>query len=378
MIDPGINYIGLVKSTCQLLTVSLLTCHYPAQAEAKELPKTWTSEKRSSVWFNDFVSGVGCFTKQSLSDDDQADDDQGCSEEAALISKKGLPSTNASPMEDAPSSILPKISATAWKSALEKHGVDRDYLRKRLDQANSKQGANPVSSLRRNPKANHPSNYQSIVVETPTFSNFTKENRVNPQHMFNEERFQVALHATKLTVHEDYDDITNDNIYMYFITTSDDLVWGKATSIYKGLDEHTSVFLNAEDRGVFSPTGQKSTLPNNHLIVDFGLIESDDEDIDQLKKLSDAIIDLALVATTIASPDAGLAAAQARAEVKNLLRFIVELDTDDRLVTDSLYLNPSNIETTLKDQSYHEIDRVYEAETFWTHFKYGMMFRLLR
>lgn len=369
MIDLGINYIGLVKSTCQLLTVSLLTCHYPTQAEAKALPKNWTSEKRPSVWFDDFVTGVGCFTKQSRSDNDT-----GCSEEAVLISNRGLPSPSVSPMEDAPPSILPKISATAWKSALEKHGVDKDYLRKRLDKANGKNDAKPVSSLLRLPIAD----YHSIVVETPTFSNFTKENRVNPQHMFNGERLQVALHATKLTVHEDYDDITNDNIYMYFITTSDDLVWGKATSTYKGLDEHTSVFLNADDRGVFSPTGQKSTLPNNHLIVDFGLIESDDEDIDKLKKLSDAIIDLALVATTIASPDAGLAAAQARAEVKNLLRFIVELDTDDRLVTDSLYLNPSNIETTLKDQSYHEIDRVYEAENFWTHFKYGMMFRLLR
>jgi hypothetical protein len=187
----------------------------------------------------------------------------------------------------------------------------------------------------------------------------------------------MALHAFRFDVVEDYDDTTNDDIYCYFITTHDDLVWGKVTSIYTGLDEGQSFFFSPEDRGLFGPKGDK-LAPRNHTLVDFGIVESDSGDIAQLKKLSDAIVDLALVALTIYDPNAGAAAAQARAETNNLLHLIIEMDDDDRLVADTLRFTPDSMLSQLGADSVSEFDRYYDQETFWTHYSYRLYFRLMR
>ncbi len=254
-----------------------------------------------------------------------------------------------------------------WIDGFEKRGVDREFLQQRFAKASAK-------SLALKNSGDLFAKYRILKLESVVNSetNLAKNNSTSRAPMMS------AIHAVKLDVIEDYDDVSNDNVYMYFITTSDDVVWGRVTDIYKGLDEGTEVFMNAEDRGIYGPKGQKMSFPLNHVIVDVGLIESDGDDIAQLKKVSDAIVDLAIVALIITNPEAAAAAATARAEVKNLLHLIVELDTDDRLATDSLYFTPSFMEHKLATSTYYELDRVYEKETFWTHFKYGMRFRLLR
>jgi hypothetical protein len=137
------------------------------------------------------------------------------------------------------------------------------------------------------------------------------------------------------------------------------------------------VFLTAEDRGLFGPQGEKMKL-GRHTLVDFGLIESDGEDIEQLKRLSDVIVDLAIAALATQDPGAAAQAATASAEVKNLLHMIVELDDDDRLVADTLRFEPGNIATMLGSNSWAEFHRSYERETTFSHFHWRIGFRFLR
>lgn len=187
----------------------------------------------------------------------------------------------------------------------------------------------------------------------------------------------IALHAFRLDVIEDYDDVMNDDLYCYFITTHDDMVWGKVTSIYRGLDEGDSVFLSPEDRGLFGPRGEK-LLPKNHTIVDYGIIESDGHDIQELHKVSDAIVDLAAVALTVYHSQAGVAAEQAREETKNLLQLLIDLDDDDRLVTDTIRFSPALMMTLLSGSSVHEFAKSHERSTILTRFAYRINFRLIR
>lgn len=246
-----------------------------------------------------------------------------------------------------------------WLDGLSSRGVSAATLRRRLASARAKAEALHVDPF---------AAYRRIEVERlprPT----TLELEADAP--------MVALHALKIEVVEDYDDVSNDDIYCYFITTHDDLVWGRVSSIYAGLDEGSSVFFSPTDRGLFGPRGEK-LAPRVHTLVDFGIVESDSGDIQELQKLSDAIVDLAVVALTAYDGQAGAAAAQARAEVQNLLRLVIGMDDDDRLVTDTLRFTPDTMASALASGSVHELSRFYEREDFWTHFAYRIHFRLLR
>lgn len=248
-----------------------------------------------------------------------------------------------------------KPGVKMWLDGLTQHGVDPAYLQKRLDKARIKAAlADPFARYRK-----------VFVEDLPRAESLATD------------AAPVALHAFRFDVIEDYDDVSNDDIYCYFITTHDDMVWGKVSQIYTGLDEGTSFMFTPEDRGLFGPRGDK-LAPRNHTLVDFGIVESDMGDIAQLKKVSDAIIDLALVAVTIYDPEAGAAAAQARAETQNLMHLIVEMDDDDRLVTDTLRFTPDSMMADLVNTTVNEFDRYYDHETFWTHYTYRIYFRLMR
>lgn len=244
-----------------------------------------------------------------------------------------------------------------WVDAFEKRDIKPSYIDKKLFKANlgryKKSGMDRLEPFR------------TIAMET--FENLGD----------NKSLTRIAMHALRIDVIEDYDDVLNDNIYCYFITTHDELVWGKVTSIYQGVDEGEAFFFSPADRGLFGPHGEKIDV-KNHLIIDFGVVESDGEDIAQLQRLSGTILDLAVVALSIYNPEAGVAAAQARAETKNLMNLLISMDTDDRLITDTIHLTPELINNFLNGQSVHDFYRSYERETFWTHFDYRVGFRLLR
>jgi hypothetical protein len=263
-----------------------------------------------------------------------------------------------------------------WISGFKERGVDPFFIKRRLNKAKAKHRRAVVAGLY--PWSADPfAAYRYIQVEKPQTSPLGDHSQSQKLNTVSE---PLALHAFRLDVIEDYDDIMNDDVYGYFIVTHDDLLWGKVTSIYRNMDEGTSVFLSPEDRGLFGPKGDK-LIAGNHLIIDFGLIESDGEDIRYLQRVSDAIVDLAIVAVTVYNPEAGIAAAQAREETKNLLRLVVELDDDDRLVTDTLRFTSNSLMSMLNDQgsgSLVEFDRLYDRETTFTHFTYRLNFRLFK
>jgi hypothetical protein len=249
-----------------------------------------------------------------------------------------------------------KKEVDVWIRALRDRGVDPAYVAQRLAKK-----ANLFEST-----DDRYSQFRKISVEHA------------PVQSLNEvEAFPVALHAFRIDVVEDYDDVMNDDIYSYFVITHDDIMWGKVTSIYKGVDEGQSFFLSAEDRGLFGPTGEK-IVPKNYTIVDYGIIESDGDDIAQLHKISDAIVDLALAALTIYNPQAGASAMQARAETQNLLKLVISLDDDDRLVTDSLRFNPEMMATMLSGSAVHEFGKLHEYSDLFTAYSYRINFRMLR
>jgi hypothetical protein len=261
----------------------------------------------------------------------------------------------ASGAKDVPAAPPVKL----WLEGLAERGVNPAVLSARF----ARLAARAEKSGVRDPFAG----YRRVLVEDLAPAKSTLARELSP----------VALHAFRFDVVEDYDDTTNDDIYCYFITTHDDLLWGKVSSIYTGLDEGESFFFDAEDRGLFGPRGDK-LVAKSHTLVDFGIVESDSGDIAELKRLSDAIVDLALVALTIYDPQAGAAAAQARAETKNLLHLIVEMDDDDRLVADTLRFTPDSMAAQLGEGTVSEFDRYYDQETFWTHYSYRLHFRLMR
>lgn len=254
--------------------------------------------------------------------------------------------------------IPAKPGVKLWLDGLVQRGVDPTVVAKRLNKVKAK--AKKLTLV--DPFAR----YRTVFVEDlPHHSGLAFD--APP----------VALQAFRFDVIEDYDDASNDDIYCYFITTHDDLLWGKVTSIYSGLDEGTSFMFSPEDRGLFGPQGEK-LIPRNHTLVDFGIVESDTGDIAQLKKVSDAVVNLAVVALTIYNPEAGAAAAQARAETQNLMHLIVEMDDDDRLVVDTLRFTPEAMMQQLAGDTVNEFNRYYDHETFWTHYTYRIYFRLMR
>lgn len=244
-----------------------------------------------------------------------------------------------------------------WIDGLRQRGVDPDFVARRLEKARAR-------SLREG--SDFFSSFNSIEVELEDSSSARAE-----------ASYPTALHAYRLDVVEDYDDWSNDDVYAYFITTHDDLIWGKVSSVYTGLDAGESVFFSADDRGIFGPRGEKIIAKNN-TIIDFGLIESSSKDVTQLQKVSDTIVDLAVVALAINNPAAGAAAVQARAEVKNLLKMLVAMSDDDRLVTDTLRLQPETIEGLLAQDDVAEIERLYEGKRGWSKYAWRLHFRIFK
>lgn len=254
-------------------------------------------------------------------------------------------------------SLVREPSVQVWIDGLRAKQVDPRFVAKRLEMARSR-------FLRSDSDFFEP--YMAIDVEV-------NESMVVPV----EASFPAALHAYRLDVVEDYDDWSNDDVYAYFITTQDDLLWGKVTSVYTGLDAGESVFFNPDDRGIFGPRGEKIVV-KNQTIIDFGLIESESKDVSELQKVSDTIVDLAIVALAVNNPGAGIAAAQARAEVKNLLRMLVAMNDDDRIVTDTLRIQPTNIDAMLANDDVAEFERLYEGKRNWSKYAWRLHFRLIK
>lgn len=189
---------------------------------------------------------------------------------------------------------------------------------------------------------------------------------------------EIAVHAFKLRVVEESDDWFKDDIYAYFFVTDGVIPTGKVTSIYKGLSQGQSFFFNEIDRAIFPLVGVPAKKPENHLIVDYGIIESDGDDIKELQKLSSVIIDIAIAVYTTYDPQNAQILINLRKEIKALAELLLSMNNDDRLATGSFGYKVQELEEILRDSTYVEIKKTHNGNGDFNKWEYELSFRLLR
>ncbi len=189
---------------------------------------------------------------------------------------------------------------------------------------------------------------------------------------------EVSLHAFKMDVIKRSEIMFKDDIYVYFFVTDGVIPTGKVSSIYKGVNSGDSFFLNEIDRAIFPLVGIPAKRPDSHLIVDYGIIESDGDDIKKLQKLSSIIIDIAIAVYGSYDPQSAEILIKLRQEIKALADLLIGLNSDDRLVTSSFGFKAKEIADLLRKESYVEFKQKHSKDETFDSFEYHLNFRLLR
>ena len=189
---------------------------------------------------------------------------------------------------------------------------------------------------------------------------------------------EMAVHASKFKVNKQSDFWFKDDIYTYFFVTDGVIPTGKVTSIYKGIGSGQSFFFNEIDRAIFPLIGIPAKSPTNHLIIDYGIIESDGDDIKELQKLSSIIIDMAIAVYASYDPQNAQILINLRKEIKALAELLLAGNHDDRLATSSFGYKASELAEMLKDESYVEVIKKHHSKADFNSFDYELSFRFLR
>ncbi len=186
----------------------------------------------------------------------------------------------------------------------------------------------------------------------------------------------LSLHASKLDVvnASEY----SDDIYAYFFITDGVIPTGKVTSVYKGISSGQAFFFDPQDRAVFPLIGIAAKAPTNHLIIDYGIVESDGDDIKRLQQLSSIIIDIAITVYSSQYPQSGQVITSLRKEIKALADLLISFNHDDRLVTDSIGFTTDELASMLSERTYVDIKKSYKKEGNYNNWEYDLHFRLLR
>lgn len=184
----------------------------------------------------------------------------------------------------------------------------------------------------------------------------------------------LSIHAHSFLVAEDSDDVFNDDIYVSFFITDGHVPTGKVSSVYRGLDEGDRFFFLPNDRFLFPLSADGPRVPSGHLIIDYMIIESDGDDLRELKKISAFITDLALA---YYAEDTG-EPLRLREEVRALSEALLDLDHDDRMVTATWAPGPWEVAELLPTPGYAEVTKTHKKSSTWSRFKYKLTFRILR
>ncbi len=186
----------------------------------------------------------------------------------------------------------------------------------------------------------------------------------------------LSLHAHKFYVAEESDDVTNDDLYVSFFITDGNIPTGKLSSIYRGIDEGESFLFILQDR-ILYPLDGSLQIPRGHLIIDYMIIESDGDDIKEMKRISGFITELAIEFYKRKYGEPG-ELTRIREEVRALSEALLDLNHDDRLVTATWAPSPLEVNQSLEGRSFAEITRTHKESSTWGDFKYKITFRLIR
>lgn len=254
------------------------------------------------------------------------------------------------------------------KDILAKNKIDKKYLIKLINSLTTKK--NGLDKFLYLPKDDQGDFFIEQSLLSP-HENYLTQNKAVPK---------IAVHIFRFDVIEEVDDIQNDDIYCYFFTTDGIIPTGKTTSIYKNLNQNDSFFFSAKDRVVFPSLGvARAKAPTNHLIIDYGIIESDGDDIREMKKITDIVIDLALAVYAAIDPQRSPIIRKLRKEVKNLARALLSLNQDDRMATGSLYFHAQDlIKYFPGGRTFYHMSKVHHGKDGMSKWMYRINFRLLR
>ncbi|WP_408098942.1 hypothetical protein ACJVC5_08490 [Peredibacter sp. HCB2-198] len=189
---------------------------------------------------------------------------------------------------------------------------------------------------------------------------------------------EMAMQAFKMKVIEESDGWFKDDIYAYFFVTDGVIPTGKVTSIYKGVGQGDSFFFNEIDRAIFPLIGVPAKRPENHLIIDYGIMESDGDDIKEMQKISSIIIDLAIAVYASRDPQNAQVIIKLRKEIKALTELLLSLNNDDRQATGTLAFKAEELAEILSRESYVEIKQTHKSTHPVNTWEYELSFRLLR
>jgi hypothetical protein len=189
---------------------------------------------------------------------------------------------------------------------------------------------------------------------------------------------EMAVHAYKFKVVEPSDSWFKDDIYVYYFITDGVIPTGKVSSIYKGLGKGQSFFFNEIDRAIFPLVGLPSKRPTNHLIIDYGIVESDGDDIKELQKLSSIIIDIAIAVYTSYDPQGAQILIELRKEIKALAELLLSTNHDDRLATGSFGYKAQELSELMRENTYVELTKKHHSHATFGSWEYHLSFRFLR
>jgi len=199
----------------------------------------------------------------------------------------------------------------------------------------------------------------------------------NPLHQSSDLNVpKISFHATKIDVIKS-SQYMGDDVYAYFFVTDGVIPTGKVTDIYKNISSRQGFFFNATDRAIFPPIGIPAKTPQNHLIVDYGIIESDGDDIKALQQLSSIIIDMAIAVYTTQNTPTGQVLVSLRKEIKALADLLLTQNSDDRLITGSIGYTSQEITELLSKKSYVDVAKSHQNEGAFG-WDYKIQFRMLR
>lgn len=189
--------------------------------------------------------------------------------------------------------------------------------------------------------------------------------------------YPLALHAARLDVIKTSDDVFRDDIYCYFLVTDGTIPTGHVSQIYRGLSPGESFHFTAVDRVLF-PLGRASAIPRGPLVIDYGIVESDGDDVSELQRLTGLVSELALAVYAVMDPVQALQWGSLRQEIVALTQALVSLNHDDRLASGTIVLEAEEIERVLGGETIAEIQRVHQNNHFFHKWRYRLVWRLIK
>lgn len=182
----------------------------------------------------------------------------------------------------------------------------------------------------------------------------------------------LHVHLPKLRVIEEEDDFFNDDIYMWFIITVDGIPYSKVTKIYRGLDEGETLLFDDQDRVI-------NSFPyKRQLIIDWGIVESDGEDITEMQRLSTHAFKL--ISIVLEQADSGqrqTMLAKLREETNAVMQLLLGLSHDDRLTNGTLVLDVHDTYRLWQNNGFLEQQQVFSGNHMGSDWKYQLTWRFL-